>query len=251
MNLRPLFPTLLCLLTTTLLPAPLLAQSAPSRQQAVDATPSVPSSSPLTPKQRWQAMLDSLNLAIKAHPRSTDLRLKKAAVNIELGQWDYATEEYGRVLSLDPDNPAARYYRAYAYSHQRLYSLAKDDYEQFLLNTPIHLQARLGLAYVCEKMGRTTDATDAYNQLVEMFPDSAVVYAARAAFETAQRQYDIALYDWDEALRRQPANADYIIAKADVLLAIGRKDDARRLIDDAIRQGIAPALLIAYRRQLS
>ena len=201
--------------------------------------------------QQWRTTLDSLNKEIRLQPSSTDLRLKKAAVNIELGQWEYAAEEYGRVLRIDPQNPAARYYRAYTFMHLRQYAQAKSDYESLLLQTPLHLEARLGLAYVNEKMGRKTDAADEYNRLVEMFPDSAVVYAARAAFETSQKQYDTALYDWDEALRRKPDNADYITGKADVLLAMGRKDDARRLINDAIKRGVSPEVLIAYRRQLS
>jgi len=242
MTIQKLFPTLLCLLALSL-----QAQTTQSPQTVLASqTTQLPQTS-----QQWHATLDSLNNAIRQHPHSTDLRLKKAAANIELGQWEYAAEEYGRVLNIDPKNPAARYYRAYTYMHLRQYALAKNDYEQFLLQTPVHLQARLGLAYVCEKMGRKTDATDEYNRIVEMFPDSAVAYAARAAFETAQKQYDTALFDWDEALRRQPANADYVTAKADVLLAMGRKDDARRLIDDAIQRGISPVVLIAYRRQLS
>ena len=41
-------------------------------------------------QQSWRQRLDSLNREIDRQPESTDLRLKKAAVNIELGQWDYA-----------------------------------------------------------------------------------------------------------------------------------------------------------------
>ena len=58
--------------------------------------------------QEWRDSLATLNRLIDNNPRSTDLRLKKAAVNIELGQWEYAVEEYGRVLQLDKKNLAAR-----------------------------------------------------------------------------------------------------------------------------------------------
>ena len=47
-----------------------------------------------TPEQ-WRDSLTVLSKAIVQHPQSIDLRLKKAAVNIELSQWDYAVEEYG------------------------------------------------------------------------------------------------------------------------------------------------------------
>ena len=43
--------------------------------------------------QQWRDSLAVLNRMIGEQPRSTDLRLKKAAVNIELNQWEYAIEE--------------------------------------------------------------------------------------------------------------------------------------------------------------
>ena len=199
--MRPLFLSLLLLLT-----APSYAQTA----------------------QQWRDSLSVLNSLIDRQPRSTDLRLRKAAVNIQLGQWDYAADEYSRVLQLDADNLAALYYRAFTYTHQRQYALARADYEHFLRLSPLHLEARLGLATVNEKMGRTRDALDGYNQLVEMFPDSALCYAA---------------YDWDAAISRQPSNADYVVTKADLLLRLGRPADARATLEKALRQGVPRGVL--------
>ena len=193
--------------------------------------------------QQWRDSLQVLNRMIDQWPRSTDLRLKKAAVNIQLGQWDYAVEEYANVLRLDEKNPAALYFRAYALTHLRQYAQARADYEKLLQEVPLHMEGRLGLALVNEKMGRTRDALDGYNQLVEMFPDSALCYAARAAFESTQQQYDVALYDWDEAIRRQPSNADYVVTKADLLIALGRYDEARSTLEKALQQGVPRGVL--------
>ena len=214
--MRPLFLSLLLLLT-----APSYAQTA----------------------QQWRDSLSVLNSLIDQQPRSTDLRLRKAAVNIQLGQWDYATDEYSRVLQIDADNLAALYYRAFTYTHQRQYALARADYEHFLRLSPLHLEARLGLATVNEKMGRTRDALDGYNQLVEMFPDSALCYAARAAYETSIKEYEVALYDCEEAITRSPMNTDYIVTKVDLLLKLGRQDAARREIEEALRRGIPRGVL--------
>ena len=194
-------------------------------------------------QQSWRQRLDSLNREIDRQPESTDLRLKKAAVNIELGQWDYAVEEYDRVLRLDPRNLAALFYRAYCHTSLRRYPLARRDYEALLRQQPRHLEARLCLATVCEKSGRDAEAFDHYNLLVQQFPDSAVCYAARAAYETSHRQYDTALYDWDQAISLQPKNADYVVSKVDVLLTLQRRDDARQVLNDALRRGIPRALL--------
>ena len=125
----------------------------------------------------------------------------------------------------------------------RQYSFARADYEAFLAIQPEHLEARLGLAHVLQLMGRKTDAVDELNRAVQMFPDSTDAYAARAAFETQQQQYDAALYDWDEALRLAPKNAELTASKVDVLLRLGRKKEAREALDQAVRQGINRAAL--------
>ena len=87
-------------------------------------------------------------------------------------------------------------------------------------------------------MGRKTDTFDELNRIVQMFPDSADAYAARAAFETEQKQYDVALYDWDEAIRRKPLNEGFVVSKADILITLYRMDEARRCLNDAIKRGI-------------
>lgn len=191
----------------------------------------------------WRDSLATLNRLIAENPTSADLRLKKAAVNIELGQWDYAVEEYTRVLQSDARNLAALYFRAYANVNRQQYGQAKADYETFLSIAPLHMEARLGLATVCQRLGRVTDARDELNRLVEMFPDSAVAYAARASFETAQQQYDVAIFDWDAAISRSPHNADYVVSKVDALLAVGRKKEALQTLDDAQKRGIPRGLL--------
>jgi tetratricopeptide (TPR) repeat protein len=98
--------------------------------------------------QQWRDSLAVLNKGIEHYPKSTDLRLRKAAVNIQLDQWEYAVEEYGNVLRIDPENLAALYYRAYCNSHLRQYAMAKSDYESFLKLAPMNMEARLGLALV-------------------------------------------------------------------------------------------------------
>lgn len=193
--------------------------------------------------QQWRDSLVILNRIIERYPRTVEWRLRKAAVNIELNQWEYAVEEYGNVLRIEPENLSALYFRAYGNLHLRQYALAKSDYEAILRKTPSNMEARLGLARVNELMGRKTDAMDEYNHLVELFPDSAVCYAARAAYETSIKEYEVALYDWEEAITHSPMNTDYIVTKVDLLLKLGRQDAARREIEEALRRGIPRGVL--------
>ena len=193
--------------------------------------------------QAWRDSLQVLNKAISLEPRNTDLRLKKAAVNIELGQWEYAIEEYGRVLALDQKNLAALYFRAYAHTNQRHYDLAKNDYESFLAIVPKHFEAQLGLAMVKRALGRKTDTIDELNRLVQQFPDSAKAYAARAAYETELKQFELALFDWEEAMKREPRNLEFLVSRVDVLLTLKRHEDAWALLNDALRRGVPRAAL--------
>ncbi len=81
------------------------------------------------------------------------------------------------------------------------------------------------------------------NILVEMFPDSSIVYAARADIEKGQKSYEAALYDSDMALNLSPDNRDYLVAKVDILILLGRRSDAKEVLDDAVRKGVPRGLL--------
>lgn len=195
-----------------------------------------------TPKQ-WRDSISVLIEQINLHPKNVDLRLKKAEANINLSQYDYAAEEYSKVLKLDERNLAALYFRAYCYTQLRQYSMARADYDAFLAIQPEHLEAHLGLARVLQLLNRRADAVDELNRCVQMFPDSADAYAARAAYETQLKQYDAALYDWDEALRLRPNDASLTVSKVDVLLILGRIREAREDLDKAVKQGTTRAAL--------
>ncbi len=191
----------------------------------------------------WRDSLTVLNREIALSPRSTDLRLKKAAVNIELGQWDYAIDEYGRVLDIDPECLAALYFRAYAHTHENHLDLARRDYEHFLSIVPRHFEARLGLAMVKQKMGRRQETFDELTLLVEQHPDSALAYVARAGFEVEMKQYEAALFDWDKAIALRPDDADLVASKVDVLLTMKRNAEAAATIEEALRRGIPRSAL--------
>ena len=154
------------------------------------------------------------------------------------------------MLRLDPQNLAALYFRAYCHTQQHHYDLAKVDYETFLTIQPEHLEAHLGLAHTLQKLGRKTDTFDELNRIVLLFPDSADAYAARAAYEAEQQQYDAAVYDWDEALRRQPENVEYGVSKVDALIRLGRRDEARELLDAIVRRGTPRGALKEWYDQL-
>ena len=194
-------------------------------------------------RQEWRDSLETLSASLKKDPNNIDLRLRKAEADIQLERWDYALAEYGGILRADDKNLAALYFRAYVHEKLRHYAEAKADYDAFLAIEPLHLEARLGLAHVLQKMGRKSDTVDELNHIVQMFPDSADAYAARAAYETELQLYEVAVYDWGEAVRRRPEHADYTVSMVDVLLRLGRKREAREALDALVSKGTPRGVL--------
>ena len=187
--------------------------------------------------QQWRDSVSTLMEQIRLNPENAGLRLLKAEANINLQQWEYAVAEYGNVLRRDERNLAALFFRAFCHTQLRHYDLAKVDYESFIAIQPQHLEAHLGLAHTLQKLGRKADTMDELNRIVQLFPDSADAYAARAAYETEQKQYDVAVYDWNEAIRRRPESLALVVSKVDALLKQGKRKEAHDVLDETVRKG--------------
>ncbi len=191
--------------------------------------------------QRPQWMIDSLSAAkaeLAQHPDSVDLMLKKAAWNLQLGDWDYAKIEYDKVLYRQPGNPAALYYRAFVNTKLGRYNFARLDYTNLLTIVPGNFEAQLGLALLNDMDHHTTEAMDQINVLIEQFPDSALAYAARAGMEEGRDQLLLAEYDYTQAIIRDPNNTDYILSRINVYIEEKKYSLAKRDLDILVQKGI-------------
>ena len=96
-------------------------------------------------QQEGVALRDSLAHATEVlayHPDSIDLRLKKAAWNIQLEQWNYAKDELDKVLFLNQTNIAGLFYRAFVNEKLKRYNFARLDYQNLLVLVPGNFQAQ-------------------------------------------------------------------------------------------------------------
>lgn len=201
---------------------------------------------PMRAQSERADLRDSLKAAIERlsyHPDSVDLQLRKASWNMQLGEWNYAKNEYDDVLTRQPYNLAALYYRAYANTQLHRYGFARLDYETILRVVPGNFGARLGLALLNQKVRHFTEALDGINALVSACPDSAVAWAARAGIEKERGLTELAEYDYGEALRREPRNTDWLLARADLRLTLRRYDEARADLDRLVQLGTPRAAL--------
>ena len=197
-------------------------------------------------QENWRDSLTVLNKQIAESGWSTDLHLRKANANLQLKQWQYAVDEYGLVLQREPKNPAALFYRAYANTHLRRFDLSRNDLNDLLVIVPSHFEARLSLAVVLQQLGRKQEALDQLNQTIQQHADSAVAYAARANLERDMKQDEVALYDWQRAEELSPRDVTYVVSHVDLLLVLGRKTEARRVLDAAVKRGIPRGMLAEW-----
>ncbi|MGN1228450.1 MAG: tetratricopeptide repeat protein, partial [Prevotella sp.] len=134
----------------------------------------------------------------------------------------------------------------YANGKMRRYELAANDYRSFLKVAPENIDGMLALAYILIKQGKNKEAMDNYNRIIEIFPDHSVAYASRALLESEDGFLDAALMDWDKAIEYDSKNIDYIVSKADLLIRMNRKSDARRTLDEAVKKGAPRGQLQEY-----
>jgi len=204
--------------------------------------------------QESVSLRDSLAAAaeiLSYHPDSLDLRLKKAAWNIELQQWEYAKGEYDYVLSRQPENVAALFFRAYVNERLGRYQFARLDYEKLLTLVPGNFEAQLGLALLNQKDKHYTEAFDQINSLVEQFSERPEAYAARAGIEKERGMKELAVYDYLEAVRLSPSTTDYRVAAADLLIDLGRNFEARQQLDALVSSGVSRAVLRDFYRRIA
>ena len=194
----------------------------------------------------WRDSLNVLNKQIATQPWSADLHLRKAAVNLELKQWQYAIDEYSQVLQKEPRNLAALFYRAYANTHLHRFDLAYNDLNDLLGVVPNHFEARLSLAIVMQQIGKKKESLDQLNQLIQQHADSAVAYAARANLERSLKQDEAALYDWGRAEKLSPLDPTYVVSHVDLLLVLERRTEAHRVLDEAVSRGIPRGMLLEW-----
>lgn len=200
-----------------------------------------------------QALRDSLAKAtdvLAYHPDSIDLRLKKAAWNIQLEQWAYAKDDLDKVLFLDRSNIAGLFYRAYVNEKMNRYNFSRLDYQNLLTIVPGNFQAQLGLALLNEKDKHFTEAYDGINSLIEQYPDSATAYAARAGMERERGMLELAEYDYAEAIRRDPGCKDYLVNHVDLLIMLGRKREAKEDLEKLLALGVKKGELMEFYRKI-
>lgn len=210
-------------------------------------------------QQELRDSLSMINHLIEEHPRAVKLRLRKAALNIDLGQWEYALDEYTNVLEIMPTNLTALYYRGFVNQHLQRYPFARKDYETLLMVDPQNEHALMGLILTNLADSHKTQAYDDANHLVELYPDHASSYAIRAEVEEQLSMDAAALEDIEKAIKIEDVEvqkkyphtmeddiASYQLTAFSLYIKKGDNKKARQSLDYLVSQGISRVALADY-----
>lgn len=140
-------------------------------------------------------------------------------------------------------NIAGLFYRAFVNEKLLRYNFARLDYQNLLVLVPGNFQAQLGLALLNEKDKHYTEAYDGINSLIEQYPDSAMAYAARGGMEKERGMLELAEFDYAKAMELDAGNEDFAFNHVDILILLGRKDEAYRDLKKLLDVGCQPGRL--------
>jgi tetratricopeptide (TPR) repeat protein len=167
-----------------------------------------------------------------------------------LEQWQYAKDDLDKVLFLNNTNIAGLFYRAFVNEKLLRYNFARLDYQNLLVLVPGNFQAQLGLALLNEKDKHYTEAYDGINSLIEQYPDSAMAYAARGGMEKERGMLELAEFDYAKAMELDAGNEDFAFNHVDILILLGRKDEAYRDLKKLLDAGCQPGRLQGFYARL-
>ena len=196
--------------------------------------------------QKRQGLLkeaaESYSLALNYKPTAIPILLARAATYMELGNEDKAYVDYCNVLDQDIENREALTFRAYIAVHQRLFDVARADYGRLLTLDPNDANSRFGLALLNQKQGRLVESTEQLSALIAEYPKEPDYLVARANVLADRELYDLALLDMESALKLTPQDPYAYVTRAAIYLRMGRhKRQARADLDRAMQLGLSRA----------
>jgi predicted TPR repeat methyltransferase len=192
---------------------------------------------------RTEAALASYETALRLDPRYALAWNNRGNTLRRLGRPADALASYERALALQPNYPEAWCHRAIVLNDLGRHADAAASAEQALAARPGYADARLALGHALQALERYTEAVDAYDRaLAAAAPaQQPEIWCARGAAQKKSGLLAEALDSYEQALRLRP---DYAMAehyRANVLRALGRRDDAIAAYRRAQGLGADPA----------
>ncbi|PRP74073.1 Tetratricopeptide TPR_1 repeat-containing protein [Planoprotostelium fungivorum] len=152
--------------------------------------------------------IDYYDGILRRYPNCIAAVGERADVYYEIGQLNEALSGYEKVLSMDNSSTNALLGMARTCLVQGNINKCLETYKRILRmgDQANQIEAYLGVATCHQQMGQYGVAIEAWNKLLEVYPESTDAHQGMAMCQFELGEYDLALENIDETLRRQPTN---------------------------------------------
>jgi tetratricopeptide (TPR) repeat protein len=111
------------------------------------------------------------NKAIELMPYAIEPRLGVVLPASSLGNWDFVTGQYNKILAIDPNNTLTLYRMGLISYDKKDYNQAYQYFERVVNLYPFDYQSVLMLAWTNFKLGKTREAKILFNKALLYYPE--------------------------------------------------------------------------------
>lgn len=181
-----------------------------------------------------------LTKAIELNPNFDFAWASRAEVNFSLGKYDDCIADANEAIRINPDNAFAYAQLACAYGNQGKKDEALKAAQQAATRESRDNFLRV-LGTALKEQGKLDEAIEQFTKSIAVTPH-ADAFEQRANCYCRQAKYDLALADYDEALKLKPNDGHFLGERALVLWLAGKDSEAQ----EAARTAVTSLLRCAH-----
>ncbi len=153
-------------------------------------------------------------------------------------------------LTEKPEQPELLYTRALIAEHLNKQDVVEKDLKQILAKEPNNVEALNALGYsLLNYPDRYAEAEGYLKKAIELRPDEAVIMDSYGWLLFKQGKHQVALDYLQRAYAKQQEN-EIAAHIAEVLWTLGRKEEAKKLFDNAIKNAPADEYLLEFQQRV-
>jgi tetratricopeptide (TPR) repeat protein len=213
-------------------------------------------------QKRYKLALNTINDILKLNKNNGEAIFRKAGILRQYNKKKEALENYNRLIKLDPENPEAWYWRSQLISElgmdqsdelesykvllkmdiidptiligvgaalekkEELFDLKLQWYNKMILTNPNDTFAWLNKGINLEKLGKTQDAIEVYEKVIELDNTNQVGLMKLAVYHRDNGDDEKALGYFTKLTNLDPNNSEVILNKAQIQLRTGNLHEA-------------------------
>lgn len=215
------------------------------------AEPAIPEEpeTPAEPETPEEPQVEAAELPITSPDIQAADYCHRAAIYLNMGEYDKAIHEYDRALELDPAHVQAYHDRGLAHVQRQQYTEAIADFSEVIALNPQHTDACYNRGLVYARQNAFDQALADYDQALALDPDNALIYNSRGNVHYNTKDYARAIADYDQAIQHNPAYADAYLNRGLTYTAQEEYQHAIADYNQAIALNSESAIAYNYRGQ--